>query len=103
MHEFTESVTKRKHLRLLTVDDRSTEFRLNAFIFSNQRIVESLFDEDSSQFTVRHRPILAVLWILVASMGHPLLLLGDVDGCEAYRVYDFLSRRLKIRHDVLHY
>jgi hypothetical protein len=41
---------------------------LDAIILGDERIVERLFDEDGSQLTVRHRPILAVLWILVASV-----------------------------------
>jgi hypothetical protein len=50
------------------VNDRPTELCLNSIILGEERIVERLFDEDGSQFTVRHRPILAVLWILVASV-----------------------------------
>jgi hypothetical protein len=50
------------------MDDRPTEFCLYAIILGNHRVVESLFDEDGSQFAVCHRSILAVLWVLMTSM-----------------------------------
>lgn len=103
VHEFTEGVAKRKHLGRLSVDERPTELVLNALILGNHRIVERLLDEDGSELAVSHRTILTVLWILMAAMRNPLLLLGDADRCEAYRVYDLLSRRLEIGDDVLHY
>jgi len=68
VHKLTDGVAKRKNDRLLPVNDRPTELCLDAIILCDQRIVERLFDEDGSQLTVRHRPILAVLWILVASV-----------------------------------
>jgi len=68
VHKLTHGVAKRKHFSGLSVDDRPTELCLNAIILGDERVVERLFDEDGSQFTVRHRPILAVLWILVTSV-----------------------------------
>jgi hypothetical protein len=68
VQKLTHGVAKRKNNRLLSVDDRPTELCLDAIILGDERIVERLFDEDGSQLTVRHRPILAVLWILVASV-----------------------------------
>jgi hypothetical protein len=54
VHKLTDGVAKWKDNRLLTVDDRPTELCLNAIILSDKRIVERLFDEDGSQFAVRH-------------------------------------------------
>jgi hypothetical protein len=68
VHKLTDGVTKRKNNRLLPVNDRPTDLCLNAIILGDERVVERLFDEDGSQLTVRHRTILAVLWILVASV-----------------------------------
>ena len=68
VQELTYGVAKRKHNRLLSVNDRPTKLCLNAFILSDERFVESLFDEDGSQLTMRHRPILAVLWTFTASV-----------------------------------
>ena len=50
------------------MDNRPTELCLDAIVLGEERVIERLFDEDGSQLTVRHRPILAVLWILVASV-----------------------------------
>jgi hypothetical protein len=68
VHKLTQGVTKRKNNRLLSVDDRPTELCLNAIVLCDERVIERLLDEDGSQLTVRHRPILAVLWVLVASV-----------------------------------
>jgi hypothetical protein len=50
------------------VDYRSTELCLDAFILGDERIFESLFDEDGSKFAVRHRTILAILGRLMTSV-----------------------------------
>jgi hypothetical protein len=50
------------------VDNRPTELCLNAIILGDEWIVERLLDEDGSQLTMCHRPILAVFWILVTSV-----------------------------------
>jgi hypothetical protein len=68
VHKLTNGIAKRKHDRLLSMDDRPTELCLDAIILSNHRIVECLFDEDGSELTVCHCPILAVLWILMTSV-----------------------------------
>jgi hypothetical protein len=54
VHKLTHGVAKRKNNRLLSVDDRPTELCLNAIILGDERVVESLFDEDGSHFAVRH-------------------------------------------------
>lgn len=68
MHKLTYGVAKWKYNRLLTVDDGPTELLLNLIILSNEWFFERLFDEDGSELTVRHRPILAVLWCLMTSV-----------------------------------
>jgi hypothetical protein len=68
VHELTDRIAKRKYNRLLTVDYRPPELRLNAIVLGDERVVECLFYEDGSHFTVRHRPILAVLWCLMTSV-----------------------------------
>ena len=68
VHKLTQGIAKRKNNRLLSVDNRPTELCLDAIVLGDERVIERLFDEDGSQLTVRHRPILAVLWILVASV-----------------------------------
>jgi hypothetical protein len=50
------------------MDDGPTELHLNAIILSDEWFFERLFDEDGSELTVCHRPILAILWILMTSM-----------------------------------
>jgi len=54
VHKLTDGVAKWKDNRLLTVDDRPAKLCLNAIILSDKRVVERLFDEDGSQFAVRH-------------------------------------------------
>jgi hypothetical protein len=54
VHKLTHGITKREDIRLLSVDDRPTKLCLDAFIFSDERVVESLFDENGSQLAVRH-------------------------------------------------
>jgi hypothetical protein len=54
MYKLTNGVVKRKHDRILSVDDRPTELCLDTIILSNHRIVECLFDEYGSELTVRH-------------------------------------------------
>ena len=68
VQKLTDGVSKRKHNRLLSVNDCPTELCLNAFVFSDERFFERLFDEDGSQLTMRHRSILAVLWTFTASV-----------------------------------
>jgi hypothetical protein len=68
VHKLTYGVAKWKYNRLLTVDDGPTELLLNVVILGDERFFECLFDEDGSQFTMRHRPILAVLWCLMTSV-----------------------------------
>ena len=68
VHKLADGVAERKDNRLLPVDDGPTELHLNAIILSDERVIECLFDEDGSELTVRHRPILAILWILMTSM-----------------------------------
>jgi hypothetical protein len=50
------------------MDDRPTELCLDAIILGNHRVIERLLDEDCSELTVSHGPILAVLWILMTSV-----------------------------------
>jgi len=50
------------------VDDGPTELCLDAIILGNERVIERLFDEDGSELTVRHGPILAVLRCLMTSV-----------------------------------
>jgi hypothetical protein len=52
----------------LAVDDCPAQLCLNAIILGDEWIVERLFDENGSKLAVRHRTILAVLWVLVASV-----------------------------------
>ena len=54
VHKLTHGIAKREDVRLLSVDDRPPELCLDAFIFSDEWIVECLFDENGSQLTVRH-------------------------------------------------
>ena len=68
VHKFTDGVAKRQNFSSLSMDDGPTELCLNAVILGDEWIVECLFDEYGSQFTVRHRPILAVLWVLMTSV-----------------------------------
>ena len=68
VHKLTDGITERKDNRLLSMDDGPTELCLNAIILGDERVIECLFDEDGSQLTVCHRPILAVLWWLASSM-----------------------------------
>jgi hypothetical protein len=50
------------------MDDGPTELCLNLIILGDEWFFERLFDEDGSQLTVCHRPILAVFWWLASSM-----------------------------------
>ena len=50
------------------MDDCPAELCLDAIILGDERVVESLFDEDCSELAVRHGAILAVLWILMTSV-----------------------------------
>jgi len=68
VHKLTDGVAKRKHFSGLSVDDGPTELCLNTIILGDERVIERLFDEDCSQFTVRHGTILAVLWGLMTSV-----------------------------------
>jgi hypothetical protein len=68
MYKLIYGVAKRKNNRLLSMDDRPTEFCLDAIVLGDEWIVERLFDEDGSHLTVCHRPILAVLWIFMTSV-----------------------------------
>jgi hypothetical protein len=68
VHELTDRIAKRKYNRLLTVDYRPAELLLNLIILGDEWFFECLFDEDGSELTMRHRPILAVLWCLMASV-----------------------------------
>jgi len=68
VHKLTDGVAKRKHFSSLSVDDGPTELCLNTIILGDERVIERLFDEDCSQFTVRHGTILAVLWGLMTSV-----------------------------------
>jgi hypothetical protein len=68
VHKLTDGVSKRKDNSLLSVNDSPTELCLNTIILGDKRIIESLFDEDGSELTVRHGTILAVLWRLMTSM-----------------------------------
>jgi hypothetical protein len=54
VHKLTDGVTKRKHDRLLSVDDRAPELCLNAIILSDERVIKCLFDEDGSELNVCH-------------------------------------------------
>jgi hypothetical protein len=54
VHKLAYGVTKWKYNRLLTVDDGPTELLLNLIILGDEWFFERLFDEDGSQFTVRH-------------------------------------------------
>ena len=68
VHKLTDGVAKRKDDRLLSVDDCPTELCLDAIVLGDHRVIERLFDEDGSELSVRHGPILAVLWVLMTSM-----------------------------------
>ena len=68
VHKLTDGVTKRQNFSSLTVDNGPTQLCLNAVILGDEWIIERLFDEYGSQLTVRHRTILAVLWVLVTSV-----------------------------------
>lgn len=103
VHEFADGVPEGKHPSRLAVNHSPTEFRLDAFILGDEWFLESLLDENRMEFTVRHGPVLSVLWGTVTSMGHPCLLLSHIHGRETYRVYNLLERRLEISDDVLHY
>lgn len=68
MHEFAHGIAEWKDFHLLAVNERTTEFCLDTFVFGDERFVERLFDENGSEFTVSHRTILTILWIPVPSM-----------------------------------
>jgi len=68
VHKLTDGVAKRKYHRLLTMNDRPTELCLYAIILGDEWVVECLFDEDGSQFAMRHRSVLAILRVLVTPM-----------------------------------
>jgi hypothetical protein len=68
VHKLTYGVAKRKNFGSLSVDDGPTELCLDPIILGDERVIERLFDEDCSQFTVCHGPILTILWGLVSSV-----------------------------------
>jgi len=54
MYKLIYGVAKRKDNRLLSMDDRPTEFCLDAIVLGDEWIVERLFDENGSHLTVCH-------------------------------------------------
>jgi hypothetical protein len=50
------------------MDDRPTKLCLDAIILGDEWVIKCLLDEDGSELTVRHGPILAVLRCLMTSM-----------------------------------
>jgi hypothetical protein len=68
VHKLTDGVAKRKHFSSLSMDDGPTELCLDAIILGDERVIERLFDEDCSQLTVCHGPILTILWGLMTSV-----------------------------------